>query len=225
MDFKLRKVPQMISFLVGPGSLASQEVVSGYRKLFPKREIEVVHNVVDLEGRETLVALSYPTRVGDEVLSSFSEAYVIHASDLPRGRGWSPANWAMEALDTEITVTLLTMHSMVDRGEIIDQEVISAPIHFLWSDLEPLLINAQVTLLARRLGGETIGLQGTAQSGQASYLPRRSPRDSEIDPSLSIESQWGKFRASDERRFPNYFFLHGHKYEIRLTRLGSDENR
>ena len=51
-----------------------------------------------------------------------------------------------------------------------------------------------------------------------SYLPRRTPEDSEVDPSKTIAEQFDLIRVCDPNRFPAYFRFRGHRYLIRLEK-------
>ena len=50
---------------------------------------------------------------------------VLHVSDLPRGRGWSPYIWELINGATFIKVSLIEAKEEVDAGQIWLQEKIS----------------------------------------------------------------------------------------------------
>ena len=54
---------------------------------------------------------------------------------------------------------------------------------------------------------------------EPSYYPRRTPADSQIDPSQSIASQFDRIRVCDPNRFPAFFELHGKKYKLILEKI------
>ena len=69
------------------------------------------------------------------------------------------------------------------------------------------------------LNFETIIPQKQSSSVKPSYYPRRSPENSRVDPSLSIEQQFDLIRVCDPERFPAFFEIHGKKYKIKLEKL------
>ena len=214
-----------ITFLLGTDNTLPNTLVHRLRVKFPSCDISTATSLSELKGGQLLVALSFGELVPKASLEKYRLAVVIHASALPEGRGWSPANWQLEQLKTEIPVSLITMAEKIDRGEIIDQISIEVPLGELWADFVPKFQSAQEELIVRLISGKLDARRFRNQEGPGTYFRKRSPLDSEIDPEVSLASQWGKLRASDATRFPNFFFLHGNKYLIELTRVDSDENR
>ena len=49
---------------------------------------------------------------------------VVHESDLPKGKGWSPLTWQVIEGKNEIPVTLIEATEQVDAGDIYGQEII-----------------------------------------------------------------------------------------------------
>jgi len=171
-----------------------------------------------VEGN-VLVALSYPRRVPKDILQKFDLKLVSHASDLPKGRGWSPANWAAESLATEVTLSLIEMVEEIDAGRIFAKIKVHFPIWMLWPEFSSLLESRQVETIAELLSGNWRSLASMPQLGEPTHLEKRTPAHCELNPFISIEQQWGKIRSSDPERYPNFFTLHGKKYQVRVDRL------
>ena len=53
---------------------------------------------------------------------------------------------------------------------------------------------------------------------EATYYPKRTPRDSEIDPRKSIAEQFDLVRVCDPVRFPAFFYHRGHRYVLKLEK-------
>ena len=86
------------------------------------------HDAGELSGGDLCFYLSYGKIVGKTVRSWFDHNLVVHASDLPNGRGWSPTSWMILEGATRVPVTLLEAADKVDAGKIYAQE---------WFELEP----------------------------------------------------------------------------------------
>ena len=209
-----------ISLLYGDGSPIAQRLVTRVRDSFPNKVFDSNWHHDTCSGGDLLIALSYPRIVPQQVRLLYGKAIVLHASPVPVGRGWSPANWMLETLETRFTVSRLEMTDRVEKGKVCSQVRFEFPLSGLWNSLSRVLEEAQFSLLHRALSGEVNFMSGSEQKGRASYFPRRTPESSQIDPSKSIVSQWGTIRAADSDRFPNYFFLHGHKYQLTVEDLG-----
>ena len=67
--------------------------------------IDVVRSPEDLIGGDILFLISCSDIIKPEILKKFRKSLVIHASDLPRGRGFSPHIWAI--LNGEDTLFVL----------------------------------------------------------------------------------------------------------------------
>ena len=64
-------------------------------------------------------------------------------------------------------------------------------------------------------------LQKSPQSSAiaATYYPKRSPKDSEIDPNRPISEQFDLIRVCDPNRFPAFLYHRGEAYKIILEKL------
>ena len=71
-----------------------------------------------LAGGEILFLVSCNEIIGKDVRDRYMATLVIHASDLPKGRGWSPHIWQIIEGKKEIMVSLLEAEDAVDSGAI-----------------------------------------------------------------------------------------------------------
>lgn len=210
-----------MSFLISPGNPSSLRIAQLVQSDFEALSHFETHTRHESLGSgDFLIALSYPRLVPLEKRNRFLQAAVLHASNLPTGRGWSPANWQLSNLETQLCVSLIAMEDAVDSGAILAQAFLEVPLSQLWQETEKKMEYLQANLIGKLLRNEVSIGSGKAQAGVATYYPRRTKVHSKVDPLLPICEQWGIFRAADSTRFPNYFFLHGRKYEITIEDLG-----
>lgn len=183
-------------------------------------QVELVRKKRDLSGGDILFLISCSEIVGVADRSSYRATLVLHASDLPRGRGWSPHIWQLIGGADEITLSLLEAADKVDSGRIWRKLKISVPKHALWDEINECIFDAEITLIdfaVREFEGVCPTVQDPAI--KPSYYPRRVPADSQIDPSQNIASQFDKIRVCDPYRFPAFFELHGKKYKLILEKI------
>lgn len=159
--------------------------------------------------------------VRPEVRAQYTNSFVIHASDLPKQRGWSPYIWALLEGASEVTVTLLAAKDPVDSGDIYHQARFAVARHELLAEVMAKLIAAELELMDWAVSNFG-SYAPRAQVGEPSWCPRRRPDDSRIDPEQSLASQFDIIRLSDAERFPAYFDLHGERFAIRLTKMEQD---
>lgn len=176
--------------------------------------IRSFHDEKGLQGGDFLFALSFPRMIGNGTLSKYELPVVLHASDLPRGRGWSPANWAAENLETEIIISAIRMVEAVDSGNVLAKVKIDFPLSDIWSDLQPKLEKVQADLIVGLITDESPVRMEAPQEGVPTHLRRRSLTDSEVLAHISLADQWGKIRASDPKRYPNYFEHLGRTFKL-----------
>ena len=93
------------------------------------------------------------------------------------------------------------------------------PDHALRDEIEDLLFAAEIGLMTQAV--ERHGdLEPAAQVGEPTTYRRRTPDDSRLDPAASIEEQFDLLRIADPDRFPAFVDLRGHRYAVRLEKLG-----
>lgn len=183
-------------------------------------QVELVHSKRDLSGGDILFLISCAEIVDAAKRSEYSSTLVLHASDLPLGRGWSPHIWQLIEGSSEITLSLLEAEDKVDSGRIWKKIRFSVPKYALWNDINARLFDAEIKLIdyaVREFGN----IQPIQQSPDITptYYSKRSPKDSQIDPEQSIANQFDKIRVCDPIRFPAFFELHGQKFKIILEKF------
>ena len=182
-------------------------------------EIELVRSRTDLRGGDILFLISCTEIVKKQDRDAFEKTLVIHASDLPRGRGWSPYVWQIIEGHEKITLSLIEAKDEVDSGDIWEKVSVHIPRHVLWDEINHTIFEAELRLMDYAVNNfrriEPVP-QDTAIA--ATYYPKRTPKESRIDPEKSIESQFNKIRICDPDRYPAYFDLYGYRYIIRLEK-------
>ncbi|MEQ9638113.1 MAG: formyltransferase family protein [Devosia marina] len=183
-------------------------------------EISLLRRIEEIAGGDILFLISCTQIVTAEHRALFDCTLVIHASDLPLGRGWSPHVWAIAQGAEQIAVTLLEAEDKVDSGAIWGQLRLDIPRHFLSGEINAALFDAELQLmdLAISLHGTNPGVPQRTDI-EPSYLPKRTRDDSRVDPSLSIAEQFDLIRVCDPERFPAFFEIHGHRYKIILEKI------
>jgi len=156
------------------------------------------------------------------VLGRHRRNLVVHASDLPRGRGWSPWTWSILAGGNRIPLCLFEAVEEVDAGPVIYREWLEFAGHELLNELRDTL-GARSIDLCRRFLGEESPPAGEPQAGEPDWLPRRRPGDSRIDPQGSLAEQFDLLRVVDNDRYPAFFDWRGHRYRLRLDKLDPGE--
>jgi len=152
-----------------------------------------------------------------EVLGRNKVNLVVHASDLPKGRGFSPVAWQVAQGCNDIPLCLLHAVDGVDAGPVVYRDHIHLVGHELLDEIHVRQAEA-VNALCLRYLRDPEPPPGTPQSGEPSVFPRRTRRDDELDVEQSLAALFDRLRVADNDKFPAYFRLHGHTYLLRITK-------
>lgn len=182
--------------------------------------ISLVRAKEDLGGGDVLFMISCSEIISSLDRAAYRVSLVLHASDLPYGRGWSPHIWQIVGGAEVITLSLIEAEDSVDSGRIWHQVTLPISKHALWDEINEQLFSAEMALIDLAVEGfDTVIPVEQNHNIEPTYFPRRKPADSKIDPECSIASQFDLIRACDPIRFPAYFELYGHKYKLVLEKI------
>lgn len=177
--------------------------------------VEIVRNSCEAKGGDICFLVSCTEILPLDFMDSYSYVLVIHASDLPKGRGWSPHIWQIINGESVVVVSLLEASEKVDCGDIWTKSAHNIPKYFLYDDIMNIVNQSHLDLMDYALENySTVVPYAQAMDADATYFPKRAPSDSEISPFDSIADQFDVLRVCDKNRFPSFFYLHGKKFKI-----------
>nr|VFJ52782.1 MAG: Formyl transferase [Candidatus Kentron sp. FM]VFJ57299.1 MAG: Formyl transferase [Candidatus Kentron sp. FM]VFK08929.1 MAG: Formyl transferase [Candidatus Kentron sp. FM] len=185
---------------------------AGYRVLW-------THDMNELRTADFCFYLGCGQIVPPAVLARFRNNPVVHASDLPQGKGWSPLTWQILEGKNRIPVTLFEAVKKIDSGVIYAQEWLEFEGHELLDELRAKL--AYTTLsLCRQFITDYPGILARArrQEGEENFYPRRKPADSRLDPMRSLAEQFQLLRVVDNVNYPAFFEWKGNRYTLAVRK-------
>lgn len=169
--------------------------------------------------------LGYSRIVGKELRSRHGINLVVHESDLPAGRGWSPLTWQVLGGANKIMVTLFEAVDEVDAGMIYGQTSMEMQGDELVDDLRQQQASSSFSLCSEFVAGYPGNLdKNHSQHGTPSYFARRTPADSQIDIDQPVRAQFNLLRVCDNQRYPAWFEIDGAHYKINISRLAKSNN-
>ena len=182
-------------------------------------DIEILTSVNEIKRNGTLLFLiSCSEIVRKQHRDFFEHTLVLHASDLPKGRGWSPHIWAILNGANELTLSLLEAEDKVDTGAIWKKLRIPLDGNELYDEINEKLFAAELQLITWACENVDSVAPVLQDESATNYLRKRTPEDSEVDISQSLESQFNLLRVCDPERFPAYFYKNGCKYKIKIEK-------
>lgn len=183
------------------------------------------HNAALLPESHLCFYLSYGRIVGAELRARHCNNLVVHESDLPRGRGWSPLTWQVLQGAQNIVVTLFEAADEVDAGVIYGQTLIQLQGYELVEDLRRQQAVATFKLCTEFIDGYPSVLHlAREQQGTPNYFPRRKPADSRIDLALPLRDQFNLLRVCDNTHYPAWFEYAGERYTLKINRVRQDDD-
>lgn len=190
-----------------------------------KHEIEIVQNKANLNGGDLLFLISCHEIISRNFRDMYRATLVIHASDLPDGRGWSPHIWQILSGRNEIPVALLEVEDRVDGGAIWTRRDLRLEGHELYDEINSKLFAVELELMDFALSQWPTIAPHPQEVRDGTYYRRRTPEDSRLDPTKTIADQFDLLRVADPQRYPAFFDYRGHRYIIKVekTESSSDE--
>ena len=211
---------EKITIIISSADHPINPVIAEWVSRRPDRErVDIVRNPEQAVGGDICFLISCTDIVPKTVLRRYSHALVIHASDLPEGRGWSPHIWGILNGAEDIVMSLLEAAEKVDTGDIWKKYSYKIPKHFLYEDIIKVVNQGHIDLMNFAVANYyTVQPKRQSEETFPTYFPKRAPSDSQISPFKSIAEQFDLLRVCDKNRFPSYFYLHGKKYRILIER-------
>jgi len=181
-------------------------------------QISIIHSKEELTSGDILFLISCSDIISKIERSEFKKTLVIHASDLPHGRGWSPHVWEIINGATNITLSLLEVEDKVDTGDIWKKVTVPIPKTALFDEINELIFNSELELMDFSIANYKTVKPKKQLNIDSTYWPKRSPNDSEIDINKGISEQFNLIRVCDPDRFPAFFYKDGKRFNITIKR-------
>lgn len=184
--------------------------------------VSLAHDKAELRGGDILFLVSCSQMISNAERKNYRATLVLHASDLPQGRGWSPHIWSILRGANQITVSLLEASEPVDSGDIWLKTSFTLEGHELLPEINAKLFMAELSLMTRAVEQfETI--KPTQQVGDPGpYMPKRSTADSQLDPYKTIAEQFDLLRIVDAQRYPAFINYRGKRYLIKIEKVENE---
>ena len=142
---------------------------------------------------------------------------VVHESDLPEGKGWSPITWQILEGKNTIPVTLFEAADSIDSGQIYSQAYISLNGTELLDEIkhqQGIVTQSLILSFIESLPD----IKARPQSGDESFYPRRRPDNSRLDVHKSLYEQFDLLRVCDNERYPAHFTMRNEEYVLKIYR-------
>ena len=190
----------------------SNKVFEGLKGRF---DFVVSHDPEEITGFDIVFLLGFTRVLDSDFMDRNSLCLVVHESDLPQGRGFSPVQWQILEGKNEIPVRLIEAGVQVDTGDIYGRDRIKLNGSELFKDIRHAQGEATVRIVRRFLEAYP-EVSGIPQKGEATTYSRRTDVDNEIDVDKTLRDQFNLLRIGNNEDWPSHFTLGGHRYIIKI---------
>lgn len=173
----------------------------------------LLHKHKDIEEGDILLLLACE-RVF-KALNKNKHNLVVHESDLPKGKGWSPVTWQVLEGKNKIPITLFEAEVGLDSGPIYLQDFIELEGHELNNEIkhkQGIKTNELILNFIDNFGK----IFPKKQIGEETYYSKRKPEDSKLDINKTINDQFNLLRVVDNERYPAFFEINGQRYILKI---------
>ena len=149
----------------------------------------------------------------------------VHASLLPKYRGWAPISWAIINGETETGISLFHLEDEVDSGDIVAQKGFAIDHEDTCASVYEKAVEASIRVLRECLPQIAAGQapRVVQNADEASYFPRRWPEDGLIDWTMSAKEIHDFIRAQT-KPYPGAFtYVDGKKVTIWDADVAEDD--
>ena len=147
---------------------------------------------------------------------------VIHASKLPKGKGFSPLTWQILDGENQIPITLFEADSRVDSGGIYFQENIKLNGDELINEIRKIMGDKIFEYVIRFVNNIDL-LKPKGKKGQDTFYRKRTPLDSCLEINKSINEQFNLLRVVDNERYPAFFKKNNIKYVVKIYKENKND--
>ena len=169
------------------------------------------------QSNDVAFLLSCEKKVIPEILRRSRSNIVVHASELPKGKGMSPLTWQILEGKNRIPITLFEAVEAIDAGPVYIIEYVdfigNELLHEMQNSVGVKIMEMCETFLN---DWPQILSNGIAQNGDPSFYKKRTPGDSRLDPQKSLSEQFNLLRVVDNDRYPAFFEWNGRRYNLKI---------
>ncbi len=183
--------------------------------------INLIHTREELKKGDIAFFLSCFEIISREYLDFHKNNIVVHASNLPQGRGWSPASWQILEGKNEIPITLFEASESVDAGKFYIKDSLFLSGDELLDEWQNKL-GCKIIDMCYRYVSRHEFLEGIPQQGTETFYRKRKPQDSQLNIDQSINEQFNLLRIVDNEHYPAFFFKNNKKYILKIYPAGNE---
>jgi UDP-4-amino-4,6-dideoxy-N-acetyl-beta-L-altrosamine N-acetyltransferase len=173
------------------------------------------HNDIQ-DNYDIVFILSYHQIIPQESLLKNNHNIVIHASLLPKGKGWAPLFWQILEGKNIIPFTMFEASSGADNGDVYTVKDLELTGYELNEELREKQAKMIAQMCLEFVNNYEKYKIPYKQVGNESFYLKRVKEDSGLDIDKTIREQFNLFRIINNSNYPAYFELDGNRYVLKI---------
>ena len=169
----------------------------------------------NIKNQDIVFIINYTKILPENFLKKNRLNLVVHASDLPKDRGFAPVTYQILKNKKKIHVCLIEAKKRVDSGDIFIKKNFTLNGSEIYEEIREKTAINMIRLIKIFLN-KYPRLNKKKQVGKATYNRKRNPKDSMINIQKSIKSQFNLMRVCDNENFPLFFYHKNNRYILKI---------
>ena len=210
-----------LTFLLDPKNLWIEKYLKNYDfRINKKFKYKFSKNYLNVKNQDIVIILSYTKILGKSFLKKNKLNIIVHPSKLPKNKGFAPVAYEVLKNKNKIYISLLKASNKVDSGPVAFQD------HFYLdgTELSDEIRKKQAIntiKIVKRFLKKYPKVKFKDQVGKSNFNKKRTPKDSEINISKSIKSQFNLLRICNNDIYPCFFKYKGNTYLLKINKKNS----
>tara|TARA_Y100000992_G_scaffold228469_1_gene159845 strand:- start:65 stop:709 length:645 start_codon:yes stop_codon:yes gene_type:complete len=167
----------------------------------------------EINNQDIVFILGYTKKLNLKFIRNNHLKLVIHESDLPKGKGFSPVQWQILDKKNKIPLTLFNINQKFDSGNIVLKDHFILKGDELYEEIREKQAKASINIIKKflKLFPKHKLIE---QKGKSTFNKKRGKIDSELNINKTIKSQFNLLRICNNEDWPAYFSYKGNKYNL-----------
>jgi len=178
-------------------------------------DCNIINEHFSVKNGDVLILLSCEKKFKELYKNKYN--LVVHESELPLGKGWSPLTYQILEGKNKIPITLFEADNSIDSGVIYLRDHIDLDGTELVTELREKQSIKTFELLNRFLR-DYKKIIPSPQIGKETFYSRRDESFSLLDINKTIKENFNLLRVVDNERYPAYFIYNGQKYIFKIVK-------
>lgn len=178
------------------------------------RAIKIYYNFKKIKNYDYVFVLGYTKILPKIFIERNKLVIVIHESNLPKGKGFSPLQWQILQNKNIIKVNLIKLEPKVDSGDIILTGDLKLNGSELYDEIREKQSEVTFQLIEKFLNKKII--QYKKQKGKETFFRKRNADDSKLDINQSLKKSFKLLRICNNEEWPAFFYYKNHKYTLKI---------